>query len=196
VDFGAFLSGGLDSSSVVSTMVNHASNPIRTFTMGFENRQYDVRNLAKLVAEKYHTIHREGTVTSEHFDEALNKILLQYDDPFGDASAIPVGQISKYAARYVKMVLTGDGGDEVLSGYTTYKGEKFAKQYQLLYSPIRKLLPKLAKISANPFRGNLRYKLNRIAKVLESSNLPFEKRLLFKLCHTSPDNLAQIISPV
>jgi asparagine synthase (glutamine-hydrolysing) len=195
VEFGAFLSGGLDSSCVVSAMANHTSKPIQTFTMGFKNKQYDERNLAKLVADKYHTVHHECIVSSEHFDEALNKVLLQYDDPFGDASAIPTGQISKYAAKYVKMVLTGDGGDEVLSGYTTYQGEKFANQYQLLPSPIRKLLLALAKISAKPFRGNLRYKLNRVAKVLESSNQPFENRLLSKLCQTSPENLAQIISP-
>jgi asparagine synthase (glutamine-hydrolysing) len=195
VDFGAFLSGGLDSSCVVSAMANHTSKPIQTFTMGFKNKQYDERNLAKLVAEKYHTVHHEGIVSSEHFDEALNKVLLQYDDPFGDASAIPTGQISKYAAKYVKMVLTGDGGDEVLSGYTTHQGEKFAKQFQLLPSPFRNLFTVLAKISAKPFRGNLRYKLNRIAKVLESSNQPFEKRLWYKLCPTSPENLAQIISP-
>lgn len=195
VAFGAFLSGGLDSSCVVSAMANHTSKPIQTFTMGFENKQYDERNLAKLVAEKYHTVHHEGMLSSEHFDEALNKVLFQYDDPFGDASAIPTGEISKYAAKYVKMVLTGDGGDEVLSGYTIYQGEKFSKQYQLLPSPVRKLLPVLAKISATPFRGDLRYKLNRIVKVLESSNQPFEKRLLSKLCPTSPENLAQIISP-
>jgi asparagine synthase (glutamine-hydrolysing) len=54
-------------------------------------------------------------ISSGHFDEALNKVLIQYDDPFGDASAIPTGNISKYAAEYVKMVLTGDGGDEVLA---------------------------------------------------------------------------------
>jgi asparagine synthase (glutamine-hydrolysing) len=195
VEFGAFLSGGLDSSCVVSAMANHTSKPIQTFTMGFKNKQYDERHLAKLVADKFRTNHHEGIVSSEHFDEALDKVLYQYDEPFGDASAIPTGHISRYAAQQVKMVLTGDGGDEVLSGYTTYQGEKFANQYQQLPSPIRKLLPRLAKISATPFRGNLRYKLNRIAKVLESSNETFEKRLLTKLCHTSPESLAEIISP-
>jgi asparagine synthase (glutamine-hydrolysing) len=93
------------------------------------------------------------------------------------------------------MVLTGYGGDEVLSGYTTYQGEKFAKQYQLLPLPIRKLLSNSVKMSATPFRGNLRYRLNRVVKVLESSNQSFEKRLQSKLCHTSLENLAQIISP-
>jgi asparagine synthase (glutamine-hydrolysing) len=122
-------------------------------------------------------------------------VLHQYDDPFGDASAIPTGYISKYAAEKVKMVLTGDGGDEVLSGYTTFQGEKFAKQYQQWPSPIRKMLPQLVKASATPFKGNLRYKLNRVAKVLESSNQPFEKRLVSKLAHTSPDNIASMIQP-
>jgi asparagine synthase (glutamine-hydrolysing) len=195
VEFGAFLSGGLDSSCIVSTMANYSSSPIQTFTVGFENKQFDERNLAKLIAEKYHTAHHEGIVDSELFDEALDKILFHYDDPFGDASAIPIGQISKYAANYVKMVLTGDGGDEVLSGYSTYQGEKFAQQYRLLPLSIRRLLPMLVKVSAVSFRGNLRYKLNRIVNVLESSNQPFEKRLQSKLCHISPEKLAQIISP-
>ena len=195
VSYGAFLSGGLDSSCVVSTMANHTSKRIQTFTMGFENKQYDERDLARLVADKYNTDHHEGIISSDHFDNALNKVLHHYDDPFGDASAIPTGHISEYAAKYVKMVLTGDGGDEVLAGYTTYQGEKFAGQYQLLPSPIRKLLPRLVKLLAKPLRGNLRYKFNRISKVLESSNLSFEKRLLTKLCHTSPDNLDLIIHP-
>ena len=195
VDFGAFLSGGLDSSCVVGAMANHTSKPIQTFTMGFENKQFDERSLAKLVADKYHTNHHEGLVSSKHFDEALDKVLYQYDDPFGDSSAIPTGYISEYASRYVKMVLTGDGGDEVLSGYTTYQGEKFAVQYQKLPGLLKKSLPMLAKITASPLRGNLRYKLNRVAKVLESSNQPFEERLLTKLAHTSPENISRLIQP-
>jgi asparagine synthase (glutamine-hydrolysing) len=195
VDYGAFLSGGLDSSCVVSEMFNHTSKSIQTFTMGFENNQYDERGLAKLVAEKYHTLHHEELASSEYFNEALNKVLAQYDDPFGDASAIPTGQISNYAAKYVKMVLTGDGGDEVLSGYTTYQGEKFANQYQYLPYPIRSFLTSITKFSSKPFRGNFRYKLNRVVKVLESSNYSFAERLQYKLCHTSPDILAELISP-
>jgi asparagine synthase (glutamine-hydrolysing) len=193
VKFGAFLSGGLDSSCVVGTMSKHTDKPVETFTIGFDNKQFDESGLAKLVADKFKTNHHRGVVTSDHFDEAIEKVLHHYDEPFGDASAIPTGHISKYAAKYVKMVLTGDGGDEVLSGYTIYQGEKFAKQYQILPSSIRKLIPKLIKTAAKPFRGNFRYKLNRVAKVLEASNLSFEKRLLSKLAFTSPENLAEII---
>jgi len=194
VDFGAFLSGGLDSSCVVSAMAKYTSKPIQTFTIGFENKEFDERSLANLVASKYQTDHHEIIVNPENFDDALNKVLLHYDDPFGDASAIPTGHISKHAAQHVKMVLTGDGGDEVLSGYTTYQGEKFANQFQVLPSAVRKLLPHLARITAMPFRGNWRYKLNRISKVLESSNQPFEKRLQSKFCYTAPEILEQIIS--
>lgn len=195
VAFGAFLSGGLDSSCVVSAMANHTSKPVQTFTMGFENKQYDERNLAQLVADRYHTDHHVGIVSSEHFEAALEKVLLQYDEPFGDASAIPTGHISKYAAEYVKMVLTGDGGDEVLSGYTTFQGEKFAAQYQRFPAFVRKSLPALAQLSARPLRGSLRYKLNRVSKVLQASNLPFEQRLLNKLAHTAPENIASILQP-
>ncbi|HEU4903499.1 MAG TPA: asparagine synthase (glutamine-hydrolyzing), partial [Flavisolibacter sp.] len=195
VEFGAFLSGGLDSSCVVSAMAQHTAKPIQTFTMGFENKQYDERFLAQLVADRYHTDHHVGIVSSEHFDAALEKVLQQYDEPFGDASAIPTGHISKYAAEYVKMVLTGDGGDEVLSGYTTFQGEKFAKQYQQMPAFVRRALPVLAGLSAKPLRGNLRYKLNRVSKVLQSSNLPFEERLLTKLAHTAPENIEAIIQP-
>jgi asparagine synthase (glutamine-hydrolysing) len=195
VDFGAFLSGGLDSSCVVGAMANHTNKPIQTFTIGSDNRQFDERVLAKLVSQKFKTVHHEGLITSELFDEALNHVIKQYDDPFGDSSAIPTEQISKYASHFVKMVLTGDGGDEVLSGYTTYQGEIFAEHYQNIPSSIRKIIPGLIEITSSFFSGNLRYKLNRIVNVLESSNLPFEQRLLSKLCSTSQVNLARIITP-
>jgi len=195
VEFGAFLSGGLDSSCIVSAMSKHTTKKIKTFTMGFETKQFDERHLAQLVADKYNTDHFAGLLTSEDFDDALAKVLEQYDDPFGDASAIPTGHISRYASQHVKMVLTGDGGDEVLSGYTIYQGEKFARQYQVLPSGIRSLLPKILRLSSSPFRGNLRFKLNRVAKVLESSNLTFEKRLHSKISHVSPETLSKIISP-
>jgi|ERR1017187_259964 asparagine synthase (glutamine-hydrolysing) len=195
VAFGAFLSGGLDSSSIVSVMSKYTSKPIETFTMGFNNKLFDERYPAKLVAKKYHTVHHEGILSAEQFEEALNNVIAQFDDPFGDASAIPTGQISKYAAQVVKMVLTGDGGDEVLSGYTIYQGEKFALLYQLLPPALRKLLPRVAEISSKPLRGNLRYSLNRIAKVLNSSNLSFENRLRSKLSRVSLQDLDQIICP-
>ncbi len=193
VAFGAFLSGGLDSSCVVATMANYTSKPVETFTIGFENKEFDERTYARLVAEKFHTNHHEHLVTPDNLDEALHKILHHYDEPFGDPSAIPTGYVSKFAASHVKMVLTGDGGDEVLSGYTIYQGERFARQYQMLPAFIRHMLPYLVKHSARPFRGSVRYKLNRIAKVLSASNQPFPSRLFSKLTRTSKADLHNLL---
>ena len=130
--YGAFLSGGLDSSSIVALMSENSSYPVQTFTIGFKQKDFDERELAKLVADKFGTNHHEYLVEPSSFDEALLKIIHHYDEPFGDSSAIPTGHVSKFAASKVKMVLTGDGGDELLSGYTTYQGEKFSEQFQKL----------------------------------------------------------------
>ncbi len=193
VAFGAFLSGGLDSSCVVGTMAHHTALPVQTFTIGFENKQFDESPLAQMVADQFKANHHKGIVTSEDFDAALTKVLDHYDDPFGDPSAIPTGHISSYAVRFVKMVLTGDGGDEVLSGYTIYKGEKFARQYQAWPSPLRQLAPAVLKLLAKPFRGSIRYKLNRAVSVLNSSNKSFKDRLRSKLAYVEPSILKQLI---
>ncbi|MEO6837232.1 MAG: asparagine synthase (glutamine-hydrolyzing), partial [Ginsengibacter sp.] len=116
VPYGAFLSGGLDSSSIVALMSKISSFPVETFTIGFKEKSYDERHLALLVANEYRTNHHEHVVEPETFTESLNNIVYHYDEPFGDSSAIPTGYVSKFASSKVKMVLTGDGGDEVLSG--------------------------------------------------------------------------------
>jgi len=193
VGFGAFLSGGLDSSCVVGTMTNHTEKPVQTFTVGFSNPLFDESHLARQVATRFNTNHHEGTVEASDFDEALEKILFHFDEPFADDSAIPTGYISKYASQYVKMVLTGDGGDEVLSGYTIYQGEKFAEQYRILPKLIREFLPRAIKFASKPLRGNIRYKLNRIAGILESSNLEFKERLQSKLACIPDEDLYKLL---
>lgn len=181
VPSGAFLSGGLDSSSVVSAMTNFTEKPVETFTMGFLEKDFDERKLAAEVSRKFHTNHHEWVVKPDEVETALEKIIDHYDEPFGDPSAIPTGLVSKFASGYVKMVLTGDGGDEALSGYTNYSGENFAHQYQKLPAFIQKFLPSLVEMGSKTTSGNLRYKLNRIHKVLKSSGLPFQDRLRQKL---------------
>ena len=125
VAFGGFLSGGLDSSAIVTQMSELSNLSVETFTIGFDNPDYDERNLAKLVAESINANYHEKTVTPDSFNEALEKVVFHYDESFGDTSAIPTGYVSEYASRYVKMVLTGDGGDEVLSDYNAYQVEKY-----------------------------------------------------------------------
>lgn len=193
--YGAFLSGGLDSSSIVSRMALFSEKPISTFTMGSEHSEFDERALARLVSEKFRTVHHEGILRPENFESKLAHVLFHFDEPFGDASAIPTGQISEYTKEYVKMVLTGDGGDEVLSGYSTYQGEMFVESYQKLPSAARNFSLELARLVGILLRGKARYRCNRIVKVLEASNQSFERRLLYKISHVPPNKLSKVISP-
>ncbi len=193
VPYGAFLSGGLDSSSIVAEMAGISSFPVETFTIGFNDKQFDERELASLVAKKFHTNHHEYIVEPEMFDEALNNIAYHYDEPFGDSSAIPTGYVAKFAASKVKMVLTGDGGDEVLSGYTIYQGEKFSSQYRKLPAVIRNSLPSLLSVISKPVRGSMRYKLNRTKAIFDSSNLSFNDRFLSKAAYLDVSRIKQLV---
>lgn len=191
--FGAFLSGGLDSSTIVALMAEHSNYPVQTFTIGFKEKEFDERHLAKLVADKFGTAHHEYLVEPESFDEALTKIIHHYDEPFGDSSAIPTGHVSKFAAaNNVKMVLTGDGGDELLSGYTTYQGEKFSEQYKKLPGWFRKAFPGFVSGISTPFRGSLRYKLNRVQDVCRLANMDFESRYLNKVSSIDVETIKQM----
>jgi asparagine synthase (glutamine-hydrolysing) len=194
VPYGAFLSGGLDSSSVVSIMSQISSFPVETFTIGFKEKSYDERDLAAAVAAKFQTNHHEYLVEPDSFDESLRKIVCHYDEPFGDSSAIPTGYVSRFAASKVKMVLTGDGGDEVLSGYTTYQGEKFAAQYQKLPKLLRDSIPFLLHQISKPLKSSIRYKINRAFQVTSSSNLDFLNRYMNKISWIELSQIKKLIA--
>ncbi len=180
VPFGAFLSGGLDSASVVALMSEISSVPVKTFTIGFKEKMFDERKLALQVAKKFKTEHHEYVIEHHSFDEALNDVMLHFDEPFGDSSALPTGEVSEIAAQKVKMVLTGDGGDEVLSGYNSNRVEKFAEQYQKFPSLLRNNFPGIVSSVAKLFRGDKRHKINQVAKAFSFSNKSFEERLMAK----------------
>ena len=186
VPFGAFLSGGLDSSSIVSIMAKNSSYPIKTFTIGFNDNAFDESKLAEEVAIKFKTEHYCDTVLPSNIKEAINRISFHYDEPFGDSSAIPTDFVSCLAAKHVKMVLTGDGGDEALSGYNSYKGITIASIINLyLPSFVKKTIVFLVGITAKLFKGTVRYKLNKVNNVLITAQLPFHLRLAEKMSCTS-----------
>jgi asparagine synthase (glutamine-hydrolysing) len=119
VPVGAFLSGGLDSSAVVASAAAAANGPLETFSIGFAEETFSELPHARLVAERFGTRHVEEVVTPDAVS-LLDELTHYYDEPFADASAIPTFLVSRLAHRSVKVVLSGDGGDEAFGGYARY----------------------------------------------------------------------------
>jgi len=119
VPFGAFLSGGTDSGLTVALMSEILSEPVNTFSIGIEGEEEDELPSAAQISKKFKTTHHEFKIRPEAF-EIIPKICPHFGEPFADSSAIPTYYVSKIAASKVKMVLSGDGGDEVFGGYLTY----------------------------------------------------------------------------
>jgi asparagine synthase (glutamine-hydrolysing) len=119
VPVGCFLSGGIDSGLVTAIAAREQSEPLTTVTIGFEDGAFDERPLAKLVAQRYGTHHHEVVVRPDVVSD-LPRIVAAYDQPFGDSSSIPSFYVAKAARQFVKVVLNGDGGDEVFAGYRRY----------------------------------------------------------------------------
>jgi asparagine synthase (glutamine-hydrolysing) len=180
VPFGAFLSGGLDSASVVTLMADQTSLPVRTFTIGFDQPGYDERELARLVADRVGSSHHEQVVVPGDLEGTLDLVCRHYDEPFGDSSAVPTGHVARLAAGHVKMVLTGDGGDEVLSGYPGYQVEKLAGAWNTIPAIARRLVQGGLAGAAAVTRGRIRYALNRYERLARTAGYPFAERLLAK----------------
>ncbi len=123
VPLGAFLSGGIDSASVVALMAAHSSEPVRTFSIGYEDggELYDERPAAREIAERYATQHREFVVRPD-LTEVVPHLVRAFDQPFADSSAIPNWYLSELTRRHVTVALSGLGGDEVAAGYERYRG--------------------------------------------------------------------------
>lgn len=135
VPLGAFLSGGVDSSCIVSLMKDFSSKKVRTFSIGFDEENYNELKYARYVSQKFNTEHKELLVRPRALD-ILPKLAWHYDQPFGDSSCIPTYYVSKMTRDFVTVALNGDGGDESFGGYHRYKGVKLAE--------LLKFLPKAA----------------------------------------------------
>ncbi len=120
VPLGAFLSGGIDSSIVVALMAGLSEQPVKTFSIGFTNEEYNELPYARMVAERYGTEHHEFVVTPDA-QSIFPELVWHYNEPFADSSAIPTYYVSKLAREYVTVILTGDAGDENFAGYSRYQ---------------------------------------------------------------------------
>lgn len=137
VPFGAFLSGGLDSSAVVALMSRHSSSPVKTFSIGFSETAYSELAYAKVIADRFKTDHHELVVSADQIIEYLPRLIRFRDAPVAEPSDIPIYLLACEAAKKVKMVLTGEGADEFLGGYPKHVYESYASSYQRLPHVLR-----------------------------------------------------------
>ncbi len=120
VPLGMFLSGGIDSSAIAAMMSTMVDEPIKTFSVGFAEREANEFEFARIVANKYKTDHHEITITPEQFFAELPKLVWHEDEPIGFIASVPLYFVSKLAQQHVKVVLTGEGSDEIMAGYGRY----------------------------------------------------------------------------
>jgi asparagine synthase (glutamine-hydrolysing) len=136
VPLGAFLSGGVDSSSVVAMMSQISDAPVKTFSIGFNEDTFDELKYARVAAEHFKTEHHEFVVTSD-LVEIIDELIWHFDEPFSDPSALPTFMVAKMAREFVTVVLSGDGGDELFAGYSRYITDKRRSSLARLPKAIR-----------------------------------------------------------
>jgi len=170
VPFGAFLSGGLDSSVVVALMARHMSQSVKTFSIGFREAAFNELDDARRVARHLGTEHHELMVEPDAVD-LLQTLAWHLDEPFADASAVPTYLVAKLAREHVKMALSGDAGDEAFAGYSRYM--RYLKLHRL--GALKPLAAAVASGAGHALAGSNRRRLLRIA---ESLRLPFPDNYL------------------
>ena len=199
VPLGVFLSGGLDSSTVVAYAHKAGLHPLKTFTIGFDRPAWDESADAAVIARHFQTEHHVLRLCAEDLARDLPKTVLSlvrhFDEPFGDSSALPTYHVSKLAREHVTVILSGDGGDELFAGYSSYRGFKFAEQYRRVPAWLGgRVLPALCQGAARLLPAGRRYGVLRAAKVLHDSALPFESLYFSKGAICDPGLLCRLLT--
>lgn len=173
VPIGTFLSGGVDSSIISLCLSQEQSSKIDTFSIGFEKKSFDESQKSRLVSKLINSNHHEFLITEKELSNNIDEIILNFDEPFADSSALASYLVSKKTREFVKVALTGDGGDEVFGGYNKYYMGKINQKYtnaipQLIHSSSMNLFNKLLS-TKDDSRGN-RFKLARLIKSINYDN--------------------------
>ncbi|MBD0372878.1 MAG: asparagine synthase (glutamine-hydrolyzing) [Pyrinomonadaceae bacterium] len=185
VPLGMFLSGGIDSSAIAAVMSKMVSEPIKTFSVAFAEREANELEYARLVARAFKTDHHEVVVSPEEFFQELPRLVWHEDEPLAHPSSVALYFVSRLAARHVKVVLTGEGSDELMGGYERY----YKTLYQLALGPryhrwmtksVREMLSR--RIESLPPQSRVRHKLTRTFLCLEPDveNIYFDNFAVFR----------------
>lgn len=190
VPVGAFLSGGVDS-SIITSIISKYKNDLKTFSISFDKAEYDESKFAKMVSKKFNTIHHEIKFSSKDVKLLLDDLTIFFDEPFGDSSMIPMYLVSKFASNEVTVCLSGDGGDELFGGYTSYYFFK-----KLRYQNF------LPKFFSNFFYFNLNYLRNkysnyyidRLTSFFELSRLNDSDKFIRIMSNINENDMNKIIN--
>lgn len=183
VPVGTFLSGGIDSSIITGIASKISSKKIDAFTIGFKEKEFDESERAKFSVEKYKLNHHLIYLKIDDFFNEVDNILNNIDEPFADSSFIPTYIVSKYASKYVKVVLTGDGGDEIFGGYNKYLIRYYTEKYKKIPEILKKSFRKI--IYTIP---DNKYLTHKIRKVIENSDYDLFTQRKNLMCLGFKDN--------
>jgi len=192
VPLGAFLSGGIDSSAVVALMAEATNAPVKTFSIGFEEKEYNELPYARLVARKYGTEHHEFVVRPDA-SAIFPRLVWHYNEPFADSSAIPTYCLSQLARRHVTVALNGDAGDENFAGYRRYITSASARWFDSLPAPVRRAAAAMSRARPDDrlSRSFVSRGRRRLRLLTESPQDRYSRRMM--IFH--PDLKAAVCSP-